>query len=204
MLTSCACGAHWFVGYVNVGKEKDRTVGSMEDSMRATGTILAVDTEPTGRLADEAKTIQKQKQERKIIAAEKRQERYDNAPNRICYAELYAQWKARVDAGGSRKLPKCNRCRAILHWEEHHTCPGFIPRYRDRHLSPEERKAFHEAQMANDGDWDDDQYDPTTLGDADCLMHEAETGETRDQVVIEGMTEDEYLMQKFGYIPPCL
>src|ERR1700676_3870862 len=94
MLTSCACGAHWFVGYVNAGKDKDRTVGSMEDSMRATGTILAVDTEPKGRLADEAKQLQKQKQERKIIAAEKRQERYDNAPNRVCYAALYEEWKA--------------------------------------------------------------------------------------------------------------
>ncbi len=165
--------------------------------MRATGKILAVDTEPTGRLADEAKAIQKQRQERKIVAAEKRQERYDNASNRICYADLYEQWKA----NGCGKVPKCNRCRAILHWEEHHNCPGLIPRYRTNRLTPEERRAFHEAQMENDGDWDDDQYDPTTPGDADYLMHEAETGETRDQVVIEGMTEEDYLMEKFGYIP---
>ena len=169
--------------------------------MRAKGRIVTLPEEPMGVLADEAKTIQKQEQERKIIAAEKRQERYDNAPNRICYAELYAQWKARVDAGGSRKLPKCNRCRGTLHWEEHHNCPGFIPRYRTNRLTPEERRAFHEAQMENDGDWDDDQYDPTTPGDADHLMHEAETGETRDQVAIEGMTEEDYLMEKFGYIP---
>ena len=33
------------------------------------------------------------------------------------------------------------------------------------------------------------------------MRHEAETGETYDQVVIEGMTEEDYLMQKFGYIP---
>jgi hypothetical protein len=55
--------------------------------------------------------------------------------------------------------------------------------------------------MENDGDWDDDQYDPTTPGDADYLMHDAETGESRDQVVIEGMTEEDYLMEKSGYIP---
>ena len=55
--------------------------------------------------------------------------------------------------------------------------------------------------MENEGDWDDDQYDPTTPGDADRMTHEAENWETRDQVVIEGMTEEEYLMEKFGYIP---
>jgi hypothetical protein len=165
--------------------------------MRATGTVIAVDTEASGSLADEAKKIQKQRQERKIIAAEKRQERYDNAPNRICYADLYEQWKA----NGCGKVPKCKKCRATIHWEEHHNCPGFIPRYRTNRLTPEERRAFHKAQMENDGDWDDDQFDPTTPGDADYLMHEAETGETRDQVVIEGMTEEDYLMEKFGYIP---
>ena len=168
--------------------------------MRAKGVVVTMPAkEPTGHLADEAKTIQKQKQERKIIAAEKRQERYDNAPNRICYAELYAQWKA----NGGGKLPKCKKCRATIHWEEHHNCPGYIPRYRTKpSLTPEERRAFHEAQMENDGDWDDDQYDPTTPGDgADRMQHEAETGETYDQVVIEGMTEEDYLMEKFGYIP---
>jgi len=163
--------------------------------MRAKGVVVTMPAkEPTGHLADEAKTIQKQKQERKIIAAEKRQERYDNAPNRICYAELYEHWKA---SGG--KLPKCNRCRAILHWEEHHDCPGFIPKYRTDGLSRNERM---EKRKAGWDDWDDDQYDPTTPGDgADRMQHEAETGETYDQVVIEGMTEEEYLMKKFGYIP---
>ena len=167
--------------------------------MRAKGRIVTLPEEPMGVLADEAKTIQRQKQERKIVAAEKRQERYDNAPNRICYAELYAQWKARVDAGGSRKLPKCNRCRATIHWEEHHNCPGFVPRYDTRGLSHEEKIGMRRAGW---DDWDDDQYDPTTPGDgADRMQHEAETGETYDEVVIEGMTEEEWLLRKVGYIP---
>jgi hypothetical protein len=53
-------------------------------------------------------------------------------------------------------------------------------------------------------DWDDDQYDSTTPDETTNnlrMQHEAETGETYDQVVIEGMTEEEYLMKKFGYIP---
>lgn len=153
---------------------------------------------PKNPLAEEAKQHQEQLQrQREERAAADRQRRYDNAPNRICYAELYEQWKA----NGGGKLPKCKKCRATIHWEEHHNCPGFIPRYRTNRLTPEERRAFYEAKMENDGDWDDDQYDPTTPGHADYLMHEAETGETRDQVVIEGMTEEEYLMKKFGYIP---
>ncbi len=153
---------------------------------------------PKNPLAEEAKQHQEQLQrQREERAAADRQRRYDNAPNRICYAELYEQWKA----NGGGKLPKCKKCLTTIHWEEHHNCPGFIPRYRTNRLTPEERRAFHEAQMENDGDWDDDQYDPTTPGDADYLMHEAETGETRDQVVIEGMTEEDYLMEKFGYIP---
>ena len=165
--------------------------------MRAKGKIVTLpDGEPTGVLANEAKQLQKQKQERKIIAAEKRQERYDNAPNTVCYADTaFKDWQPGMP------IPKCLKCRGRLHPTEHHNCPGFIPRYRTNRLTPDERHAFHEAQTENDGDWDDDQYDPTTPGDADYLMHEAETGETRDQVVIEGMTEEDYLMEKFGYIP---
>jgi len=47
-------------------------------------------------------------------------------PNRLCYPDLYAEWKARVDAGGSRGLPRCKRCDGILHWEENHDCPGYM------------------------------------------------------------------------------
>jgi len=159
--------------------------------MRAKGKIVTLpDGEPTGVLADGAKQIQKQRQERKIIDAEKRQERYDNAPNRVCYAALYEEWKA----NGCGKVPKCNRCRAILHWEEHHTCPGYIPRYRD--LDPETRRAMYEAKMQNEGDWDDDQYDPTTPGEIIRDPDEEDSG-----VVIEGTTEEEDLMRRFGHLP---
>lgn len=53
-------------------------------------------------------------------------------------------------------------------------------------------------------DWDDDQFDPTTPDKTTHnlrMRHEAETGNTYDQVVEEGMTEEEHLMKKFGYIP---
>ena len=169
---------------------------------------------PKNPVAEAAKQHQRQLQEEADRRAAERASR--PVPNRICYADLYEHWKA----NGGGKLPKCKRCRGIIRWEENHLCPGFIPRYRD--LDPETHRAMHEAKKENEGDWDDDQYDPTapgeisyeedwddaqydptTPGDADWMMHEAETGETRDQVVIEGMTEEEYLMEKFGYIPPC-
>jgi hypothetical protein len=77
--------------------------------------------------------------------------------------------------------------------------PGFIQKYRTDGLSHDERM---EKRKVGWDDWDDDQYDPTTPGDgADRMQHKAETGETYDQVVIEGMTEEDYLMEKFGYIP---
>jgi len=148
---------------------------------------------PKNPIAEAAKQHQRQLQEERDSAAKRR---YDNAPNTVCYADTaFKDWQPGMP------IPKCLKCRGRLHPTEHHNCPGFIPRYRTNCLTPEERRAFHEAQMGNDGDWDDDQYDPTTPGDADYLMHEAETGETRDQVLIEGMTEEDYLMEKFGYIP---
>jgi hypothetical protein len=160
----------------------------MEDGMRAKGVVVTMpDNEPTGSLADEAKQIQKKRQERKIIEGRKPPA---PVPNRICYAELYEQWKA----NGGGRLPKCNKCGGTLHWEENHACPGFIPRYRD--LDPETRRAMREAKMENEGDWDDDQYDPTTPGEVIRDPDEEDSG-----VVIEGMTEEEYLMEKFGYLP---
>ena len=111
-------------------------------------------------------------------------------PKRICYADLYEQWKA----NGGGKLPKCKRCRGTIRWEENHQCPGFIPRYWE--LDPETRRAMREAKMENEGDWDDDQYDPTTPGEVIRDPDEEDSG-----VVIEGMTEEEDLMRRFGYLP---
>jgi len=153
---------------------------------------------PANPTAEKAKQHQRQLQEEAATrATERREERYRTMPNRICYAELYEQWKA----NGGGKLPTCKKCRATIHWEEHHDCPGFKPRYRTDGLSRDERM---EQRKAGWDDWDDDQYDETTPDETTQnlrMQHEAETGETYDQVVIEGMTEEEYLMKKFGYIP---
>jgi hypothetical protein len=162
--------------------------------MRTTGIALAADLVPKGSLAEEAKQRQQQEQERVALAAEKRQAAYDNAPNTVCYAETaFKDWQPGM------KVPKCNVCRGLLHPGEHHNCPGFKPRYRADGTTHAERA---EMRKAGWDDWDDDQYDETTPGDgANRMQHEAETGETYDQVVIEGMTEEDYLMEKFGYIP---
>jgi hypothetical protein len=150
-----------------------------------------------GSLVAEANQLQQQRQERIALAAEKRQTAYDNAPNTVCYADTaFKDWKP------GDKVPPCNVCHGLLHPGEHHNCPGFRPRYRTDGTTHEERAEMRRAAwLEGDGDWDDDQYDPTTQGDADAMRHEAETGETYDQVVIEGMTEEDYLMEKFGYIP---
>lgn len=157
---------------------------------------------PVHPIAEEAKKHQRQLQDEAAIrSAERREHRYNTMPNRVCYPALYAEYQARVAVGGSRKLYKCKRCHGILHWEEHHDCPGFRPRYRVNPLPHEERV---EMRRAGWDDWDDDQYDPTTPDETTHnlrMRHEAETGATYDQVVIDGMTEEEYLTRKFGYVP---
>jgi hypothetical protein len=153
-------------------------------------------------IAEAAKQHQQELEAERRAAAEVRAAR--PLLNKHTYDWLYEEWKARVAAGGTRKMPKCRRCAAILHWDEPaHVCPGYIPdRTRlNMEISWEERKAMRRAAWEEAGDWDDDQFDPTTPEGADFAMHEAETGETRDQVVLEDMTEEEWLMRKFGYIP---
>jgi hypothetical protein len=168
--------------------------------VRTTGIAVAMDTVPTGRLADEAKQRQQQRQERIALAAEKRQERYDNAPNTVCYGNTaFKDWKP------GDPIPNCIKCHGKLHPTEHHVCGGLVPKFRTKPRLPlEERRELHRAAWEEAGDWDDDQYDPTTPDETTNnlrMQHEAETGETYDQVVIEGMTEEDYLMEKFGYIP---
>lgn len=145
---------------------------------------------PKNPVAEAAKQHQRQLQEEARIRAAERAAR--PVPNKVCYADLYEKWKA----NGSGKLPPCKRCRGAIRWEENHQCPGYVPRYRD--LDPETRRMMREAKMENEGDWDDDQYDPTTPGEVIRDPDEEDSG-----VVIEGMTEEEWLMRKFGYIPPC-
>ena len=162
---------------------------------RTQGTVVNLPVE-VGSLVAEANQLQQQRQERIALAAEKRQAAYDNAPNTVCYAEsAFKDWQP------GDKVPPCNVCRGLLHQGEHHNCPGFRPRYRTDGTTHEERA---EMRKAGWDDFDDDQYDPTTPDETTSnlrMRHEAETGETYDQVVIEGMTEEDYLMQKFGYIP---
>lgn len=95
--------------------------------------------EPSGFLADQARQIQKQRQEQKLIAAA-------NAKpfvmlNKHSYRWLYEAYQARVKAGGSPRLEKCKRCEAVLHWEEHaHVCSGFKPKYVEHDEEWKERQ----------------------------------------------------------------
>ncbi len=162
---------------------------------RTQGTVVNLPVE-VGSLVAEAKQLQQQRQERIALAAEKRQAAYDTAPNTLCYADTaFKDWKP------GDKVPPCNVCHGLLHPGEHHNCPGFRPRYRTDGTTHEERA---EMRKAGWDDWDDDQFDPTTPDETTHnlrMRHEAETGNTYDQVVEEGMTEEEHLMKKFGYIP---
>jgi len=162
---------------------------------RTQGTVVNLPVE-VGSLVAEANQLQQQRQERIALAAEKRQAAYDNAPNTVCYADTaFKDWKP------GDKVPPCNVCHGLLHPGEHHNCPGFRPRYRTDGTTHEERA---EMRKAGWDDFDDDQYDETTPDETTHnlrMQHEAETGNTYDQVVIEGMTEEEYLMKKFGFIP---
>lgn len=149
---------------------------------------------PPNRIAIAAEKHQKQlRDEAQTRSVERREHRYATMPNRVCYADTaFKDWKQ------GDPIPKCHVCRGRLYPEEHHDCKGFRPRYRTDGLSHEERT---EMRKAGWDDWDDDQYDDTTPGDADAMRIEAETGYTYDRVVIEGMTEEEFLLKKIGYIP---
>lgn len=153
---------------------------------------------PKNPIADAAKEHERQREQKRQEAAAARAAR--PVPNYLCYAVAF---KGRVDEHGNwlgGRLPKCLKCKGLLEPKDNHQCPGYIPdpMRLNTEIDPETRMAMRRASW---DDWDDAQYDPTTPGDADWMMHEAETGETRDQVVIEGMTEEEWFMRKFGYIP---
>ena len=113
--------------------------------------------------------------------------------NKHTYAWLYEEWKAEVQAGGSRRLPHCKRCDATIQWEEPaHECPGFVPKYVD--WNEAKREWVHEYTNTAEGyvDWDDDQYDPSADGVVEKNPDEEDSG-----VVTEGMTEEEWLERKF-------
>lgn len=182
--------------------------------MRPKGKIISDSSLERNPIVEAAQQHQKQlQQQRQERAAADRQRRYDNAPNWICYPEVF---RGRVDENGnwlSGKVPPCIMCKGLLHPNEHHICPGYMPDLTrlNTKLTPEQRKAIRRAGwLEGNGDWDDDQYDPTTPDpDWSNMMHEAETGETYDQVVIDGMTGEEWMerrRQQLGHAPdyhPC-
>jgi hypothetical protein len=98
--------------------------------MRAKGVVVTLpDKEPRGVLANEAKKIQHQRQERKIIS------KPSPPPNWKCYTMLF-KVGVNIDANGNwlgrSRLPRCNRCHGVLSPREHHVCPGYAHKYKER------------------------------------------------------------------------
>jgi hypothetical protein len=134
-------GAYWLLPSLS---EKDKSKTQEVHGMRAKGVVgTRPDKEPVGVLAEKAKKIQKQRQERKIISGRKPP---SPVPNYIAYAFLFPNYDPKTGKGAPRPLPKCRRCReAALHPQEHHTCEGFKPQFpttdpAERHAKWEERR----------------------------------------------------------------
>jgi hypothetical protein len=112
--------------------------------MRAKGTIVTLpDKEPSGFLVDEAKRLQQQRRERKIVSGAKPP---SPPPNWKCYPMIFVVGK-NIDEHGSCKggrLPRCRKCQGNLPPREHHVCPGFQPMFPT--TDPEERRAQWEAR----------------------------------------------------------
>lgn len=93
------------------------------------------DKDPRGFLADEAKKIQKQRQEQKIIS------KPAPPPNWKCYPMVF-KVGVNIDANGNwlgrSRLPRCRRCDGVLSPRENHVCPGYIPKYKE--LTQEDRE----------------------------------------------------------------
>lgn len=146
---------------------------------------------PKNPIAEEAKARERQREDQRREDAERRASR--PVPNYICYADVFKDYDPENGEWHGGRLPRCRVCECVLQPIENHKCSGFLPKYSE--VPPKERMDMRRASWEAAGDWDDDQYDPTTPGDgASFLRHEAETGDTKDQVVIEGADEDEYLL----------
>jgi hypothetical protein len=124
-------------------------------------------------------------------------------PNWICYPDAF---KGLVDEHGNwlgkGKIPACRVCQGLLHPKENHVCPGYQPKYPmlpSTKLVLEERKALRHAAREQAGDWDDDQYDPTTSGDIPRNPDEEDSG-----VILDWMDEDSWIAAKrrgMGFSP---
>jgi hypothetical protein len=98
--------------------------------MRAKGVVgVRPDKDPKGFLAEEAKRLHKEKQARKIIS------KPAPPPNWKCYTGVF-KVGVNIDKNGNwlgrSPLPRCKRCDGVISPKEHHLCPGFIPKYRER------------------------------------------------------------------------
>jgi hypothetical protein len=98
---------------------------------RAKGTVVTFAPKPKGCLAVEAERILAERKVRLRAAAITRAER--EAPNRICYAEAFKDWKP------GDKIPTCHRCSATLFPNENHKCEGFKPKYKEHDQELHER-----------------------------------------------------------------
>jgi hypothetical protein len=128
-------------------------------------------------------------------------------PNWKCYPELF---KGRVDEHGNwlgGRVPKCKVCQGLLQPQENHVCEGYYPKYPGLRsdISPELRERMRHAKWElDDGDWDDDQYDPTTEGE--ILM---DPDEEYSSVLDPNMDDETCIAMKrrrmglsHGYDPP--
>lgn len=109
----------------------------MEVRERRRGVAVVLPAKPKGYLAVEAELILREREERRQAEAQRRAARL--VPNTICYKEAFADWKPGV------RVPRCNRCDAILHPNENHKCEGFTPKY------VEHDEEWHERQEAKRG-----------------------------------------------------
>jgi hypothetical protein len=121
-------------------KENINTKTRRAYTMRARGTVVTrPDKEPEGVLADDARQIQKQRQERRIVSGRKPPR---PIPNYICYAFLFPNYDPKTGKGCPRPLPRCRVCGYRIDPQEHHDCPGFTPKY------PEHDEEWHERMEA--------------------------------------------------------
>lgn len=109
---------------------------------RARGVMVTESVEPTWGLAEEAKKIQRQKQEERAARAERRAN--TAPPNWRCYPMLF-KVGVNIDANGNwlgGKLPPCKVCEGIIHPQENHVCDGFRAKYVEHDDEWHERQEY--------------------------------------------------------------
>lgn len=151
---------------------------------RPQGVVLTMpDKNPLGVLAIEAEQRLKAKQER--LAAERARRAAIPVPNRICYAETaFKDWQPGMP------IPKCRKCHGLLHPEENHACDGYHPKYPGIRADIDYELRVEMREAAWD-DWDDDQYDRTTLGE---IIRDPDLEDSG--VILEGWDEDRWMAWK--------